>query len=986
MKKIKQLTLLCVIPFIASAQWTNTSSWNFVGPTQKGSGIYETGRLDVVVTAPGYNGTTNSTIVVGGSNGGVWRSTDNGANWINIPTNEMRYGGVGDLTYGSDGTLYATDRASHGNFNDRGNGVYKYTGNTWVDIGSYQNGTLVTPLGYKLKSNHLKIHPTNNNMLFLACSAGLYMTADGGSTAWTQKLLGNFENIAFVPNSAATGLYDIYVSGSNKIMKSSNQGASFTDIATPSPNNPFTSYVNPHFDMAYAGLDVDGTSKLIYFYGWVASPTPTYVLYKYKIPAAGSPVMTFVLAITAGSGDYSGPEMERLCIAGDKYSAYFGGDRLIKYNFVTGKVCNPVPVNGNEDISLAAGEFPGYYGSGEYESQIHPDLHDVKIFENVSGGGKIFVAHDGGLSVNNFSKTATNGVYTNNWSYKNKGINIATIWGFSGSETDPDVYATGEQDTKGFVFNEAMTKVVSFGVEPKMVLLDKKKQKNTNGDFTFRLFHNFKLHNSDKVNVDTVNFISSPTLKSLSTYFYETNQNPSVFTPSNTQSPNIQIPQSRMFYQDPVRPEGIYAFAGGIWKFDEATKKFGLKYRTGKQEKNADPLKIDHGKVTIVNSMAVSRTNKNKIYAAANCFFFPPNVFASQIYRYTGPDIDNSWEGHNDTDWEYITPNLRAAPFNDSLTNDEIFNIAYNNLCLSDWDENKLWVIASNPGYYSIPNHSDTKVLMYNNGVWSNFSEGIPEDENPQSMIYERGSFDGLYLATDRNIYYRNAAALKWEIYDNNPNQFVPNLFIEQMEVNYTENTLRAATYGRGIYKTNLKCPAGPLVKNGCSECNVPYSTTNYFWEGTTVSINNTTLTKNKQIVRATNSIDIFPENNAQVTLAPDNANAYYELFIHGCGPYQYNSFKTYQSDSEDIKLEGENEPVDMSVYPNPNNGLFTLNSGTDELKNVYVYDMLGKVVYQKKQVTDKTLEIDIANSPKGLYLIKIVCENETKTIKVVNQ
>jgi hypothetical protein len=982
MKKIRLLFFMLLTTQTIFAQWMDQSSWSHRGPFKNGTGIYETGRLDVITLHPGYNGTTNKTIYTGGINGGLWRTTDGGVNWTNIPSNYMQYSGIGDMAFNSTGTyLYVADRASLGYNLTRGSGVYRYEVSTgiWTKAGTFQDGTLVTSKAERLRSDHLKIHPADDQLLLLASNAGLYVTTNAGGS-WTLKASGEFENIAFVP-SAATGGYDIYATGSNMIMKSTDKGVSFSAIPTPSPNNPFTTYTNPYFDVAYGGLDVDGTSKILYFHGWIPSPT-TYVVYKYKIPTSGSPTMTFLFA------DQSlvprNPDVDRLCVAGNKDMVYIGGANLLKYKVSSNRLYDPVPVPNGTDVLLNVGTYPGYYygGSNPYSSMMHPDLHDIKIFDNGTTR-KIFVAHDGGFSEDTYTTTGTAGVYTNSWTYRNNGIHVASISGFSGSETDPDVYATGEQDTKGFVFNEAMTKVTSFGVEPRMVLLDKKKKTLTSGNQGFRLFHNSHL-SDNSLSIAEVDFTTAPgTYTGSSTGLYECDPVASYFLPNSTPSDGIRLPQCRMYYQDPVRQQNIYAFAGGVWKLDDATQKFGLKYRTGKYLNDVNVLKRDHWVASVVNSMAVSKTNKNKIYMAAE--YDPGSPFASQIYRYIGPDIDNSWEGHNELDWDIITPNLNAAPFNLGMTNTEIFNVDYHSLVLSDWDENKLWIAATGIEYSTIPNHTNLKVLKYDNGNWSNYSDNIPLDETPQNMVYERGSNDGIYLTTERNVYYRNSFMTQWELYNNG--NLLPHLFSRQMEINYTENTLRLGTYGRGIWKTNLTCPtAATLTKNNCINCN---SALDYFWEATTASISNTTLTTNKQIVRAVTSIDILPET----TLDPSgNTAVYYELFIHGCATGSKNSFRTYQDFDPytDANEEEEEKEMDLlgqiSIYPNPNNGTFTVNTENSEAKDIYVYNALGEIVFQKNKTSERTLDIDISNVPKGIYLVKVVFDDKTETMKIIHQ
>lgn len=984
MRKLKIVLVLFILPLIAFSQWTDQSNWSHVGPKKDNSGgKYETGRLDAIVLHPNYGIGNNRTIFAGGNNGGLWYTTDDGENWFNISTNYMRYSGVADIAITSDGNyLYVGDRTHKGSGGmDRAGGVYKYnilTGQ-WVSSSNFFPYT-----GYLSKNNHLKIHPTDNSTVFACTNMGIYRTTNGAtfSAVWGPTST-EIENIAFVPNANSTGGYDIYASGYNKFLISTNKGASFTDVTSLSPNNPFTAYTNPHFDIAYGGIDNDGTSQIIYLYGYVDSPSKKNVLYKYRIPTSGSPTMTFITEVPSILIP-SQLTPDRLCVYGDKNSVYMGTEGLFKYNFFNNTMYDPVPnINGGNDMALPLGGAPSYFlpCCTKYKTMIHPDLHDIKIFDNGTIR-KIFVVHDGGLSVNSYSLTATTGVFANTWEYKNVGLNIATLHGFSGSELKTDVYATGEQDTKGFMFIQDMSKCVSFGVEPAMVLIDKVNES--------RLFRNFQL-NKNNPYVDQVVFHDPPASDSYSsatTKLCDPVQGVNYFMP-NAQTPSepTTAPAERgMFYQDPVRPENIYAMAGGLWKFDETTQLFGLKYRTGKYYSDANVLKRDHWTVSAINSMAVSRTNKNKIYMAGNNYYVPGDeTVASHIYRYTGSNIDDSWggigsnPGHNDGNWDLIDPNLNGAPFNHSLSTSEIQLVRYSYLVMSDWDENKLWVMA-NDGRHgrALNNYPGIKILKYDNGSWSNYSTGLGLDEYPQAMVYERGSNDGIYMATECSIYYRNASMSYWELYDNGNK--VPNIFIPQLEINYKENTLRAGTFGRGIWKTNIVCPTAPLTKNNCTNCN---SSTNYFWEGTNVTVSNTTLTTHKQMIRAVDYIDILPNT----TLNPSgNTSVYFEVFIHGCGPSQGNSFKSYSMiDNENI-VNDEKETSNMEIFPNPNDGLFTLNIVSENFKSIYVYDLLGKLVYQKTGSKEQRFDIDITEQPKGVYIVKVFDGDIVKMFKVINQ
>lgn len=75
-----------------------------------------------------------------------------------------------------------------------------------------------------------------------------------------------------------------------------------------------------------------------------------------------------------------------------------------------------------------------------------------------------------------------------------------------------------------------------------------------------------------------------------------------------------------------------------------------------------------------------------------------------------------------------------------------------------------------------------------------------------------------------------------------------------------------------------------------------------------------------------------------------------------------------------------------ISVYPNPTNGKFTLATETEDAKTVIVFDYTGKIVFQKNNITDASLNIDITNEAKGIYFIKVVIGDIVKTAKLINQ
>ncbi|WP_298116588.1 T9SS type A sorting domain-containing protein [Flavobacterium sp.] len=70
-----------------------------------------------------------------------------------------------------------------------------------------------------------------------------------------------------------------------------------------------------------------------------------------------------------------------------------------------------------------------------------------------------------------------------------------------------------------------------------------------------------------------------------------------------------------------------------------------------------------------------------------------------------------------------------------------------------------------------------------------------------------------------------------------------------------------------------------------------------------------------------------------------------------------------------------------INVYPNPSNGLITIDSTT--AVDVTISDLTGKVVYSAKQITNQS-PLNLTNLQKGIYLVKMANENGEQTEKIV--
>nr|WP_255477918.1 glycosyl hydrolase family 8 [Flavobacterium sp. 9AF] len=74
---------------------------------------------------------------------------------------------------------------------------------------------------------------------------------------------------------------------------------------------------------------------------------------------------------------------------------------------------------------------------------------------------------------------------------------------------------------------------------------------------------------------------------------------------------------------------------------------------------------------------------------------------------------------------------------------------------------------------------------------------------------------------------------------------------------------------------------------------------------------------------------------------------------------------------------------LETAIYPNPNNGVFTIKAPLQSL--IGVFDSQGKEVLNTKVATELNA-IDLSKYSKGLYLVKITYEDQQATQKIVIQ
>lgn len=373
---------------------------------------------------------------------------------------------------------------------------------------------------------------------------------------------------------------------------------------------------------------------------------------------------------------------------------------------------------------------------------------------------------------------------------------------------------------------------------------------------------------------------------------------------------------------DPANPATLYVGYDKLWK---STNRGASWTRLGNISSNNDKFR----------SMAICQSNNNVMLVAD----------LSTVHK----------TSNGGTSWTNATGNIS--------TSNNITNVAIH-------AENQDIMWATTGGY------TPSRVYQSTNGgtSWVDISSGLPQIP-VYTIVHNKLQTEHLelYIGTELGVWMKSGDN-DWIPYMKN----LPNVVVTELEIYYGDDAesskLRAATFGRGLWETDLfaiKAAFTATPTSGEAPLEVQFSNQSmnaniFFWsfgDGTSTETNPTKIYQNEGVysVKLTAYNDFgnsaISEKTDFITITPNG-----------------------------IELTNESP---FNIYPNPGNGLFTI-KGTEKYSgqsiDVKLINTNGKIIKSIPMIFGDTNTIDLTNEASGIYYLFFPFKNNHLMNKIIIQ
>ncbi len=727
-------------------------NWVCLGPSNGPDNSTENGvgQIHRITFDPKYDGVNNKTIYASSGHCGLWRTENDGALWENVNTDRgIPISSVADIAVHPDDT-----------------------------------DTLFIGTGIPDNSINLTYGPNwgNTNPIY---TIGVYRSLDYGQN-WNPintAFIDDFDDDGGTIRKLTLDMEDpdnLFAATSNGVYRTQNALAAtptWTNIlsGTSGDDNDFRSveFKPGRSDTLYAA-----SNDIFWSFNggdsWSVMTGETFGLNFEDL----EPFLPYRINLAVTPAD---PDRLFAYIWGDDegeatiYIYYWDGSTWTELYDYTGYVVNAwmglavSPVNEDEYYFYG---YKGVWGTSNLDTPtkisdyidtgVYADGHVLEYQPNIQSDPLLYFGHHAGVSVRDTSGS---------WSFINNGLENQLIWSFDDSNFESGVAAIANQDCYVYILeDDEWNRLLNFDVDSYSV-----KNSWTNPDLFLHSWGDQNLWSFDKS--------SSPPPY--------TNYSESSKRPFDGQYP---LEKNRIVktFKLISFPNDVYDYTG----FCEVYRR-NFDWPAGHTANVLWEIDSDIGKIEPLS-------HKRQIVEIDFCQSAPDTIYLATAGNFPSDDdmipiLAKTTSGGNNG-------NYQSGPEYEELdypgnANDEY--PAISGIAVHPDDPKKLWITLI--GYDNI----STRVAYSDDGggTWSNADPNGSLPELPiNGIVYQYGSNDVLYLATDVGVYYKDASMSNWEEYGE-----FPHVRVTELKINYCVNKLRVATYGRALWEGDLLASTNPV-------------------------------------------------------------------------------------------------------------------------------------------------------------------------------
>ena len=184
-------------------------------------------------------------------------------------------------------------------------------------------------------------------------------------------------------------------------------------------------------------------------------------------------------------------------------------------------------------------------------------------------------------------------------------------------------------------------------------------------------------------------------------------------------------------------------------------------------------------------------------------------IYVGYKYVYKSTNGGGSWTRASQ-DFGANLDQLKIAPSNNQVMYASLNHLLYKTQDggATNWTSsspggriNSIAVHPTNPNKVAVALTTNQRVAVSEDGgvTWTNYRKNLPNFSS-LALVWDDNGNDGLYVGMDYGVYYIDNTFDEWQPYSN----LLPNVIINELEINNETRMLYAGTYGRGLWVSPL--------------------------------------------------------------------------------------------------------------------------------------------------------------------------------------